>query len=25
VIVPSLAFITGKYFWWPNKSLAKKN
>jgi RND superfamily putative drug exporter len=21
VIVPSLAFITGKYFWWPNKRL----
>jgi RND superfamily putative drug exporter len=25
VIVPSLAFITGKYFWWPRKSLAEKN
>lgn len=23
VIVPSLAFITGKYFWWPNHKKAK--
>jgi RND superfamily putative drug exporter len=23
VIVPSLAFITGKYFWWPNHKNAK--
>jgi putative drug exporter of the RND superfamily len=25
VIVPSLAFITGKYFWWPSKKFANKN
>jgi RND superfamily putative drug exporter len=24
VIVPSLAFITGKYFWWPRKEAATK-
>lgn len=23
VVVPSLAFITGKYFWWPNHKKAK--